>query len=536
MRSRKLVGLAAIAIIVAVGISVLQLGGSRTSLTIVSGSENSGIEPIIAKWATRNRVDVTVSYLGSVDISREISKGADGAYDAVWPAHSLWIELGDRQKVVKHRESILRSPVVLGLRKSIAERLGWVGRDDVTIQMIAAAAKDKEFRLAMTSATQSNSGASAYIGFLYALSGNPDLLTQDHLADPQVQDGVRDLLALVDRSSGSSGWLRDALVGNPNAYDAMFNYEAIVLEANEALVEQQQEPLFMIYPANGLAVADSPLGYVDHGDADKEQAFLDLQQYLLSNEIQEEITRTGRRAGLIGLSAEAASSGIWNPDWGVDLARSIAPVPTPESDVIREALRLYQTELRKPSLTVWVLDVSGSMGGEPIEQLKQAMRLLLDPDEAALNLLQPSSRDITIILPFNDRPFDPYVIVGSDPNELQAALSRVNQLSAGGGTDLYGAIGKALDGIAPYYEKGELSDYLPAIVAMTDGASETDNRQKLLAQLKRLKFGKDIPIHSIAFGDADEGQLKELSDASIGRLFAAGNDLAKALRSAKGYN
>ena len=36
----------------------------------------------------------------------------------------------------------------------------------------------------MTSATQSNSGASAYIGFLYALLGNPDTMTKESLQIP----------------------------------------------------------------------------------------------------------------------------------------------------------------------------------------------------------------------------------------------------------------------------------------------------------------------------------------------------------------
>ncbi|RYH11163.1 substrate-binding domain-containing protein [Tropicimonas sp. IMCC6043] len=510
-------------------------GGPRTQLSIVSGSENEGLEPIIAEWAEKNRVDATVTYLGSVDISREISKGAETDFDAVWPANSLWIELGDTQKVVKHRESILRSPVVLGLKRPIAEKLGWVGRDDITIQMIQEAATAGAFRLAMTSATQSNSGASAYNGFLYALSGDPDLLTMEDLEDPEVQAGVKSLLAQVDRSSGSSGWLKESLVENPAAYDAMINYEAMVLEANLALETAGQEPLYIVYPANGLSVADSPLGMIDKGDPDKEEAFLALQKHLLSPETQESLVAAGRRAGLIGLSA-SANDEIWNPAWGADPDRAIAPVPTPSTEVIAEALRLYQTELRKPSLTVWVLDVSGSMEGEPLAQLKQAMGLLLDPAAAAVNLLQPSSRDVTIIIPFNHETQKPTVVEGGESTDLAAALQRVNTLEAGGGTDLYYAIFQAFETLKPYNEAGTLFDYLPAIVAMTDGASDVINREPLLSYMNDLGFGRDVPIHAISFGAADEAQLKELNQETVGRLFNAGSDLAKALRSAKGYN
>lgn len=529
-----LAGLVAVALVAM--FATQNLGTAQASLRIVSGSENEALEPIILDWARKNRVDVTVDYQGSVDISRILGEGTAGAYDAVWPANSLWIELGDTSKVVRHRESILRSPVVLGLKKRIAERLGWIGRDDITIQEIQAAARDGAFRLAMTSATQSNSGASAYFGFLYALAGNPDTLTADDLANPDLQAQVRDLLAQVDRSSGSSGWLKSTLVDNPQAFDAMFNYEALVIEANQALVQGGGEPLFAIYPANGLAVADSPLGYVDKGDAAKEEAFLALQAHLLSPEVQDELIALGRRAGLIGLAADNADRTVWNPDWGIDLTRDIAPIPTPASAVIGEALRLYQSELRKPSLTVWVLDVSGSMEGEPIAQLKQAMALLLDPEAAAVNLLQPSSRDVTIILPFNNRAFPALTVVGDDSGELLAALTRVNALEAGGGTDVYRALMAAMFALEPYYEDGTLFDYLPAVVAMTDGASEVETRPELFELMGENGFGRDVPIHAIAFGDADEAQLEELNAATIGRLFDAGGDLAGALRKAKGYN
>ncbi|MGB0903480.1 MAG: substrate-binding domain-containing protein, partial [Mangrovicoccus sp.] len=356
------------------------------SLAILSGSENRTLAPIIKSWSDENNVKVTLDYAGSVDISRELSKGADSRYDAVWPAHSLWIDLGDEQHVVIHRRSILTSPVVLALKRSIAQELDWEGRNDLTIEDIAAAAQAKSFRLAMTSATQSNSGASAYLGFLHALSGKPEPLTLAALDDPDLQEQIRGLLAQIDRSSGSSGWLKDMLVANPDRFDAMVNYEAMALEANQALIAAEQEPLYLIYPVNGIAVADSPLGLIDKGDPKTEEAFLALQAHLLSGKIQQSLIAQGRRAGLVDVTNSELirrSLPIWNSAFGTDLSREITPVPTPEAEVIQKALTLYQTDLRKPSLTVWVLDVSGSMEGKPLNQLKTAMRMLFDPNQVA---------------------------------------------------------------------------------------------------------------------------------------------------------
>ena len=522
----------AVAVFFALGV----VAPAPVPLSIVAGSENKSLEPLIMDWAKKNNTALTISYLGSVDISRALEKGSAGGFDAVWPAQTLWIALGDTNKVAKHVQSILRSPVVLGLKKSIAQKLGWVGRQDITVQMIAEAARTNQFRLAMTSATQSNSGASAYIGFLYAMAGNPDVLTMANLSDPKVQDAVRSLLAQVDRSSGSSGWLKESLVANPAAYDAMFNYESTILEADQALTAAGQEPLYIIYPANGLSVADSPLAYIDKGDAAKEAAFLKLQEFLLSAETQKALSDLGRRSGLVGIEAQSADPAVWNADWGADLNHDIAPVPTPAPDVIAEALSLYQTELRKPSLTVWVLDISGSMGGAPIEQLKTAMGLLLNKKVAAMNLLQPSRRDVTIIIPFNDQIGAPIIVKGSGDAELAAALAQVDQLQAGGGTDLYGALAAALQALQPYKDDGTLFTYLPAIVAMTDGASDMINFDYFTSVKTKIGFGSDVPIHAIAFGDADMAQLTALTTGSIGRIFVAGDDMAGALRQAKGYN
>ena len=176
------------------------------------------------------------------------------------------------------------------------------------------------------------------------------------------------------------------------------------------------------------------------------------------------------------------------------------------------------------------------MGGDPIAKLKQAMSLLLDKQAAAVNLLQPSRRDVTIIIPFNDQVMTPFTVVGDSDADLRRALSMVNNLEAGGGTDIYAALDVALQQLQVYQDNGTLFTYLPAIVAMTDGASDLTNRPQFLADLAKSKFGRDVPIHAISFGAADMDQLTALTTASIGRLFDSGGDLASALRQAKGYN
>lgn len=245
-----------------------------------------------------------------------------------------------------------------------------------------------------------------------------------------------------------------SFIANPDRFDAMISYEALMIDANEELVRLGQPSLYVVCPANGMAVADSPLAYVSKGDVAKEEAFLALQVHLLSEPVQQQLLGLGRCAGLIGLAGGGDAS-VWNPEWRIDLDRPIAPIPTPEQAVILDALTLYQTELRKPSLTVWVLDVSGSMEGEPLAQLKGAMRLLLDPADAALNLLQPTSRDMTVVIPLNKTVRDVWVVDGSDPAGLAALQGKVDRLEARWGADLYYALGRGMEQLKAYGDRGD---------------------------------------------------------------------------------
>src|SRR3569623_60435 len=84
---------------------------AASDLVLLSGSENKSLEPILHEFERKSSSHLQIEYLGSVDTMLRLENGAPGA-DAVWPANSLWIDLGDRQHLVKKSASIMRSPVV----------------------------------------------------------------------------------------------------------------------------------------------------------------------------------------------------------------------------------------------------------------------------------------------------------------------------------------------------------------------------------------------------------------------------------------
>ena len=498
------------------------IGNGRQSLRILSGSENQELEPILEDFSRESGIRVEMTYQGSLDIMRVLEQD-EIAYDAVWPASSLWLNVGDTGHRVKHGESVSISPVVFGIRQSLAEELGFVGRE-VSVRDILDAITAGKLKFCMTSATQSNSGASAYIGFLYALLGNPDMITEEDLENEQLQSDIQALLSGVDRSSGSSDWLKDMFL--EGGYDAMVNYECLIIQANEELESRGEETLYVVYPYDGLTLADSPLGYVDNGDDDKETAFLELQEYLLSENVQNEIQRTGRRTGYTGISDE--NRDVFRTDWGVQPDRVLSTMRMPSTDVLFQALNLYQTDFKKPSLSIYCLDYSGSMSGKGNEQLVAAMEQLLIQENAEKNFLQASKDEVNVLIFFDDQVLAEYTAVGSGA-ELEALYDRVESQDTGSGTDMYVAAEEALKVLSHY----DLSQYTPAVILMTDGMSG-GSFDAFMEQYQEL--GEDVPVFSIMFGDADSEQLVELAEATNARVFDGREDLIDAFRKVKGYN
>jgi Ca-activated chloride channel family protein len=501
---------------------------SGTEIRLLSGSENKSIEPILQEAARQAGATLKVTYKGSVDIMLELEKGKSSEYDAVMPADRMWITLGDKTRAVKNIASIYRSPVVFGVKRSVAEKLGWT-KNEVKVADILKAAQDGKLRFMMTSATQSNSGAAAYFGFLYAFAGNPEVLSESDLDKPQVGDKVKTILGSVNRTAGSSGWLKDLFLDRYDYFDAMVNYESMIIETNQALVQQGREPLYAVYPVDGLAIADAPLGLVAKGDPAKDAAFAKIQDYLLSAPVQNQLLNQGRRTGL-GVNASGANQTVFNPALGIDINKVLTPITMPAPEVIEKALTLYQTAFRKPSLTVFVLDFSGSMAGSAEEELKNAMRVMLDQSLAKRYMLQASPKDVFIVVPFDSQTRWVKKVEGNDQNKLMELWQAVAREKANNGTDIYSPVIAAL----PEIRKYNYENYSTSVILMTDGKSEGsfDNlKQSLAAQALT-----GMPVYSIMFGAADPSQLNAIAVFTTGKVFNGSKDLISAFREAKGYN
>lgn len=499
----------------------------KEPLRIVSGSENRELEPIIEEYAKKNKENIQVDYLGSLDIMRMLQDG-NISYDAVWPASSIWLNLGDSNHILKYAETTSQTPVVFAIKKSLAQSLGFVGKDVKTSDIIDAI-RNKKLKFTMTSATQSNSGASAYLGFLNALSKYENGISSEDLENPKLKEDITALLGGVERSSGSSNWLVDLFLKGD--YDAMVNYEQLVIAANNKLIKEGKEPLYIIYPVDGLSISDSPLAFVDKNDSKKEEAFKKFQDYILSDEAQDKIEKTGKRSAFG--TVRDANKDVYKKEWGIDLEKTLSPVRFPKADVILKALNTYQSEFKKPSFTIYVLDYSGSMADGGYDQMIRALGEVLIADKARENLLLGTKDDITYVLPFSDDVMAHLMANGNDQELSDLYTDLESNYTLQNSTYMYEAIIEALNIIKE--NKDNLSSYTPAIVVLTDGMPngfvDFDGLKDVYESLDY-----DVPIFGILFGNARKEDLEEIAEMSRARVFDGRNDMIKAFQNVKGYN
>ena len=282
-----------------------------------------------------------------------------------------------------------------------------------------------------------------------------------------------------------------------------------------------------IYTKDGVSISDSPFAYIDNKNAKKAEEFSKIQSYLLSNEGQQELVKTGRRVWFGGTN-ENADKTVFNPNWGIDTSKYLVPVKYPSTAVIKKALALYQTELRKPIHIAFCLDYSGSMSGKGNQQLVEAMDYILDEEKASKNLLQFSKKDkITVIL-FNNEIIGTYST--SNGLETEELLAKIENTTASGGTDIYTPAIEALKILS----KEDENVYNTSIVLMTDGASNVNRLNRLSSEYKTI--GKDIPIFSIMFGTASETQLKDIASLTNAKIFDGKTNLLEAFKQVRGYN
>lgn len=491
-------------------------------LNILSSYENKNFENEMIKYANENKLDITFTYMGDIDIVTELNEHSAN-YDAVWISNSMWLYMLDNSYLTSDSKSISISPVAFGIRNKKAEELGLKNKE-VTNAQIVDLIKNKKLSYVMNSVTSTNTGATAYFGFLNSLAGNPEVLTTDMIDNKDLQQELISLFSGVARVSGDESYLETMFLNN-DSYEAVIADESSLININKELKKQHKDELYVIYPTDGVAINDSTFAFINNG-YENEESFLTLQSYLLSNDGQKLLESYGRRTWYGGVN-DKADKKVFNPAWGIDTTKYLNVTKYPSKEVMTYALNTYIELLRKPTHVVFALDYSGSMYGDGINELRDAMQYILSYEEASKDNLQFSNKDKITIIPFSSYVHE--VTTTNNGKETEELLRRVYNTEPTGSTALYDAINKGLDIL-----KNESEDYTTTIIAMTDGAVNVGTFESL--QRKYNQINKEIPVYSITFGSAVEYELDEIAELTNAKVFDGKTDLLKAFKEVRGYN
>jgi Ca-activated chloride channel family protein len=153
-------------------------------------------------------------------------------------------------------------------------------------------------------------------------------------------------------------------------------------------------------------------------------------------------------------------------------------------DVIIQAQKLWK-EKKKPICAVFVADVSGSMMGEPLNNLKDSLlkgQYYIGEDNMVG--LVSYSNDVNIDLP----------IAKFDLNQRALFAGAVNDLEAGGSTATFDGIAVAMKMIQD--QRAADPNLRPIIFVLSDGET---NRGHSLDDIKGIVEDAGIPIYTIGY-------------------------------------
>src|SRR5262249_38419148 len=198
------------------------------------------------------------------------------------------------------------------------------------------------------------------------------------------------------------------------------------------------EPFTVIYPADGAVTADYPLTLLASASEQARTNYTAIADYLRRPSTQRAImAQTFRRPAVPDIKPDA----VFGPGNGAVLPE--LPFPA-RIDAANALIAAFGDSLRTPARAIYVLDLSGSMKGDRLQGLKNALVGLTGVDQSlAGQFARFNGREQVVLLPFSTKPGQPRRFdlpeSGLTPT-LEAIRSYTNGLAANGDTALYDAL------------------------------------------------------------------------------------------------
>jgi Ca-activated chloride channel family protein len=438
----------------------------------------------------------------------------EGEFEAMSPDSSIWLHQLDQAYaeqvadanafLVSQTRYYAISPVVIAMWEDAARELGWPDQPVGWNDLVSYAIEHPDFAWSHPS-TASASGLLATLAQFYAASGVTRGLTPADMERPETVTRLQEMQQTVSYY-GEGEWATAQQVDarGRDYLDAFVVQEQLVVWLN-----RQGHDIVAIYPREGSLWEDHPLALLETRNLSNDQrtAFEALATHMRGPESQKLVLENGYRPADLNLDLEGTDSPLTVAN-GVDPDQPETTLQLPGSQVIEQAQNVWWL-IKKKTNVYLVVDTSGSMDGEKLENVREALA-------AFVNQIEGSEERVGLVEFWGTT--DIRVPLDRLGDNRDAMLSTIAALEAGGDTAL-------LDGImVAYKELVRLDDpeRINAIVVMTDG-QENASRISLRELTNRLEdsaqSGTPVVVFAIAYGrDADYETLERIAIPSGGQV------------------
>jgi Ca-activated chloride channel family protein len=360
----------------------------------------------------------------------------------------------------------------------------------------------------------SSTALSTLIAEFYASArangSDPDFrrLALAQVNNPAVQQGVRDIEELIRHYSSRTTEFKEYIAQGPSYLDFVALEENDLIYINQGKTAYQPpEKLVALYPKEGTFWHEHPFAIptADWVTVEQREAAKVFTEFIRSEPIQIKVMENGFRP----VNPSVTVGYPIAPELGVDPNQPTTILEVPDPEVIAAVQASWQF-VKKQADVLLVIDTSGSMAGDKIEQAKAAAAAFVEnmPPQNQVGLVRFDSQVIPLV-----------PLASAEGNRAQI-LSQIAGLQAEGDTSLYDAIAESIELLAS--TRGSGDDRIQAVVVLSDGQDTSSQRALQQAtQLIEASRGDRNPVVVIPVaygGDADINALNSIARSSATRV------------------
>lgn len=305
---------------------------------IISSIENEGIDEILTEYASYENINLQIEFAEDEEIINMLNSGEK--YDAIWVADSIWLKMLNDSVKVKYSNSTSTNPIVFAVKESIAEKYGFKN-NEINSKDIIEKIKNESLKICMADPIKTNTGICTYLYFIFSIFENTTNLKNEYLENEELKNQLAVIFSKIETSS-SENILRKLFLNGD--YDAIITNESSIININQELENNGQEIIYALYPKDGVYVCDSPFAYLDNENTEKKTVYEKLQNYILSKEGQASLQLKARRAWYGGVNS-LSDQNIFNTRWGIDTNKYITFLNFQNTEIVENAIDLYDSEL-----------------------------------------------------------------------------------------------------------------------------------------------------------------------------------------------